>query len=314
MTTNVLITGGFGYLGARMASHLLRLPEHHVCLGGRTLPSPIPAELEGATALRMDVLDDADVRKACEGMTHVIHLAALNEIDSAKNPEQAVAVNIQGTLRMLRAARSAGVRRFIFLSTAHVYGAPLAGTITETTPCRPIHPYAITHRAAEDFVLAAHKAGEIEGIVIRLSNGIGAPLHVGVNRWTLIGNDLCRQAVEKGELVLNSPGLQRRDFITLQDVSRAMEHVMAMPASKISDAIFNLGGECVLQMIDIAELVADRCSAVLGFRPPIRRPQPAPGELAPQLEYRIDALKATGFRLAGGLAEEIDRTLVLCRD
>jgi len=71
---------------------------------------------------------------------------------------------------------------------------------------RPVHPYAITHHAAEDFVLAAHDEKRLMGYVIRLSNGFGAPAHAGVDRWTLLVNDLCRQAVQTRQLILRSAG------------------------------------------------------------------------------------------------------------
>ena len=117
-------------------------------------------------------------------MDAIVHLAAMNEMDCARDPAAALEVNTALTLRLLNAAVAAGVRRFVYLSTAHVYGAPLRGHIDERALPRPVHPYAITHRAAEDFVLAAFDAGRIEGVVLRLSNGVGAPAHAAVDRWT----------------------------------------------------------------------------------------------------------------------------------
>jgi UDP-glucose 4-epimerase len=195
-----------------------------------------------------------------------------------------------------------------------VYGAPLAGHIDERTLPRPVHPYAITHKVAEDFVLAARDQGKIEGVVFRLSNGFGAPIDPEVNRWTLIANDLCRQAVSAGKLVLKSSGLQRRDFVTLSDVARCVEQFIEMPATQLQDGLFNLGGECVLNMFELASVVARRCEAVLGFLPPIERPEPAPGETAPDLRYDIAKLKASGFTPSGSVEDEIDATLRLCRD
>ena len=100
------------------------------------------------------------------------------------------------TKRLVEAASRAGVKKFIYLSTAHVYASPLVGTITEQTLPNNSHPYASSHLAGESAVLNADERGVIQGVVMRLSNAYGAPMHKGVNCWMLVVNDLCRQAVQ----------------------------------------------------------------------------------------------------------------------
>ena len=119
-----------------------------------------------------------------------------------------------------------GVPRFLYFSTAHVYGSSLEGTITEQTCPRNLHPYATSHLAGEQAVLEAAQRGAIRGVVFRLSNAFGAPVSSEVNCWMLLVNDLCRQAVTTGELALRTAGLQLRDFVTLEDVTRAVLHVL----------------------------------------------------------------------------------------
>lgn len=312
MNKHVLLTGGLGYVGGRVAHHLAGASAHHLKLGTRR-ETAAPEWLQDGAVVRLDVLDDSSLAAACKGVNCIVHFAALNEIDSASDPEQALTVNGLGSLKLLRAAIRAGVERFIYFSTAHVYGAPLAGVLTEESLPRPQHPYAITHRTAEDFVLAAHDKREITGIVVRLSNGFGTPERAEVNRWTLLANDLCRQAVVERTLVLKSSGLQARDFITLEDVARAVHHLVDLPKEKCGNGLFNLGGENCMRIIDVAERIAGRCEAVLGYRPQIQRPEPGPGETAPSLDYRMDKLKATGFALQSNMDAEIDATLQLCR-
>lgn len=314
MTDVVLVTGGFGYIGGRVAQQLARTSGMSVRLTTRQAGATPPAWLADAEVVSMDLENDTDLDRACSGATSVIHLAALNENDCAADPHRALQVNGVGTLRLLQAAQRCRVSRFIYFSTAHVYGAPLAGTITECALPRPTHPYAITHHVAEDFVLAARDLGAIQGIVVRMSNGYGAPAHAGVNRWTLIVNDLCRQAVSARKLVLRSSGIQLRDFVSLDDAARAVAHLLQLPADACGDGLFNLGGECVLSMADLTGRIAARCEAVLGFRPVIQRPPPSPGEKVLALDYRIDKLKQTGFVLHGGMDADIDATLRLCRE
>ena len=314
MTDVVLVTGGFGYIGGRVAQQLARTAGVSVRLATRQADAGPPAWLPAANVVSLDLGDDAGMERACHDVTGIVHLAALNEHECAADPQRALQVNGLGTLRLLQAAQRCGVKTFVYFSTAHVYGAPLAGTITERTLARPTHPYAITHHVAEDFVLAARDQRAIDGMVVRMSNGFGVPAHAGVNRWTLIVNDLCRQAVSNRKLVLRSSGVQLRDFVTLGDAARAVEHLLRLPSATASDGLFNLGGECVMSMADLTGRIAARCHAVLGFRPVVQKPAQGPDEKAASLEYRIDKLKQTGFELRGSMDTEIDATLRLCRD
>ena len=262
----------------------------------------------------LDVTASRIAPELFQGVQGVVHLAALDENRCREDPQAALEVNGLGTLKLLAAARAAGVERFIYLSTAHVYGAPLQGVITEQTLPRPVHPYAISHRVAEDMVLTAQDQGLLTGIVLRLSNGLGPPVRPEVDRWTLLVNDLCRQAVTTGKLLLHSTGKQMRDFVTLLDVCRAVDHLLILPAEKCADGLFNLGGECALTISEMARRIADRCQEVLGVKPQIHLSPSAQDQESNELEYCIDKLKSTGFELHGKIDAEIDDTLVFCRE
>ncbi len=311
MTRRVLVTGGFGYVGGRVAQLLSTLPHTHVVLGSR-VQQKAPDWLPAASVIATSWHEPDCLRLACSNVEVVLHLAAMNEIEAANDPVGALEVNGIGTVRLLEAARAEKVRRFIYLSTAHVYGAPLVGRIDETACPRPIHPYATSHRAGEDVVLAAHDAGTLTGLVLSLSNTFGAPAHSNVNRWTLLVNDLCRQVVTTGQLVLRSAGLQRRDFVTLTDVAKAIAHLINLPAQDADNGIFNIGGACAMTVMEMTLLVAVRCEAILGFRPEILRLDPLPNETSQPLDYRIDKLLGAGFELTGDPEVEIDATLAMC--
>jgi len=315
MTRSILLTGGLGYVGGRVAERLARDPDYEVFVTSRRpnralLPSWCPRD----HCLQLDLMNDEDIANVCRGMDLVIHFAALNEIDSQNDPDKALIVNGLGTQKLVQAAESRGVKRFLYFSTAHIYRAPLDGVITEDTLPRPVHPYAISHRTAEDVVLAAARSGKIRGIVIRLSNSIGAPINMGVDRWSLIGNDLCRQAVTTGEIHLKTSGIQERDFIALSDVARAVSHMVRLPDNALGDGIFNLGGERSLSIMQLAGIIRERCQETLQFTPPVIHPDPKPGERYVPLTYSIAKLKATGFTLEGSLEEEIDNTLSFCKN
>jgi UDP-glucose 4-epimerase len=304
----VLVTGARGYLGGRICQALAVGNDFSVI--GTSRRSQPPADWRGGRFASWR--PDTDLKAwlgALGAVDSVIHLAGADQACSGADPSAAIAATTALTARLVDAAVAAGVRRFIYLSTAHVYGSPLVGRIDERSLPRPAHPYAITHRAAEDFVLAAHDSKRIEGVVVRLSNAIGAPASPNIDAWGLVGNDLCRQAATGPVVALVSSGEQWRDFIPLSDVASAMRHFIDLPAERLGGGVFNLGGARALRIVDLAELVAERATVLFGRRPVINR---APGPPAAPLDYRIDMILATGFRLTGDLASEIDETLRLC--
>jgi UDP-glucose 4-epimerase len=246
------------------------------------------------------------------GVDVIVHLAAMNAIECAADPVAALIVNAVATTRLLEAAKKEKVRRFVYLSTAHVYGSPLMGHISEATWPQPIHPYATSHRAAEDGVIAADRQGQIEGLVLRLSNAFGAPANPAANCWDLLFNDLCRQAIIDKALVLRSSGLQRRDFMPLTDVCRAITHLAELPLGSSTPRLFNVGGDWAPTVWEAANLIADRVEIRIGYRTPLKRVQPRNGETATDLVYQTNLLSSTGFRLQADRMAELDDLLAFC--
>jgi len=314
MTKSILITGGLGYVGGRVAEWLSKNSDYNIVVTSRTPESAdLPVWLSKDQCIRLDILKEDELLNACKNIDIIIHLAAVNEIESANNPKRALLINSLGTLKLLNSAKMAEVKRFIYFSTAHIYRSPLKGAISETTIPRPVHPYAISHRTAEDFVLAMNFQKEMQGIVLRLSNSIGTPINDKVNRWSLVGNDLCRQAVTRHKIDLKTSGKQKRDFIPLSDVARAVDHFIKLPDVSIHDGIFNLGGENSLSIHELALKIQKRCELSFGFSPSIVKPKSIKGERSKLLHYSIEKLKSTGFFLEGNLDQEIDDTLMFCK-
>lgn len=313
MTRRILITGGFGYVGGRVAQKLASLPNTEVILGSR-IPHPSPTWLPAASVILTDWSSQSKLHDACNNVDTILHLAAMNEIDAVKDPVGALEMTAVYTARLVEAARDKAIKRFIYLSTAHVYGSPLIGKIDESICPHPIHPYATSHRAAEDVVLAARERYDQQTFVLRLSNSFGRPAYPDVNRWSLLVNDLCRQAVTTGELVLRTDGLQRRDFITLNDVANSIVHIMNLSNEMAGDGVFNIGGGWAPTIYEMAMLIAERCEITLGFKPEIKRPKPLGDECSFKLDYSIEKLTCTGFILESNHESEIDATLNLCRD
>lgn len=307
-----LITGGFGYLGGRLAQFLVNQTGHTILLGSRQ-QTRSPDWLSHVEVVQTRWDSPASLEQICIGVNAVVHLAGMNAQDCTADPAAALEGNGLATARLLNAAIKQGVRRFIYLSTAHVYGNPLAGVITEETCPTNLHPYATSHHAGEDVVRAAHQHGEIEGVVIRLSNSYGSPAHKDANCWMLLINDLCRQAAVSQEMVLRSTGLQRRDFVPLTDACRAIGHLLVLPRQDLGRSIFNVGGKTTSTVWEVACLIQERCEATLGFLPQLNRVEPQVDETIAELDYRLDALLQTGFQPSADRIEEIDQLIKFCK-
>jgi len=307
----LLITGASGYVGGRLAQSLAVEPDYSLLLGSRQAGDSAPwAHLGKPVQTRWD--SPSKLARVCEGVDAVIHLAGMNAGDCAADPSSALRVNGLSTSHLLQAAIQQGTKRFIYLSTAHVYASPLIGTLSEQSCSHNLHPYATSHRAGEDVVRFAHARGDIEGIVVRLSNAFGVPAHRNANCWMLLVNDLCRQSIENGCMVLRSSGLQRRDFITLADTCRSICHLLGLPVAMLGDGVFNVGGQ-TMSVISMAEKVQERCLSVCGFLPEIKRPEPSGNEVEKSLEYISEKLRSTGFLPSENEDAEIDAILKMCQ-
>jgi UDP-glucose 4-epimerase len=308
----VLLTGGLGYLGARLAQSLAASTDYELRLGSRR-PGWNPAPAPNVKLVALDWTGDEALSRACAGMDAVVHLAGMNAAACARDPVAALEFNGVGTARLLQAAAQQGVARFVYLSTAHVYGAALKGSVDELTCPQPRHPYATSHRAAEDAVKSAGAGSALQGIIVRLSNAFGAPVSAQADCWSLVTNDLCRQAVTTRREVLRSPGSQRRDFVPLAEVCRAIAHLLQLPAARLGDGLFNLGGGWAPTILEMAELIAARVAACLGFDPQVivGTTRDSCGE--EQLEYSVAKLVASGFHPRhDAVAQELDRLVTFC--
>ncbi|MFM8688680.1 MAG: NAD-dependent epimerase/dehydratase family protein, partial [Acidimicrobiaceae bacterium] len=291
MTKNVLLTGGFGTLGGRLAAILAQDTEVNLRLASRVKRNA-PQWAPRAETFAVDVENRNSIQEMLNGITHVVHLVAMADFESRAEPEKAQRVNTEYTHRVIE--RCSKETRFVYLSTIQVYGADLNGTITETTATKPADAYSQTHLDSEKLVESAHKQGQIEGISLRNANGFGAPMSADAKIWQIIANDLCRQAVEKKKLTLKSHGQQYRNFIPFTDVCNAIKHCLFMSSNKIDSTTFNLGSDHTIKVLDLAHLIASRCSTTLGYTPEIQTRTNPPERLPAKFNYDSSKLRATG--------------------
>lgn len=308
MQVKILVTGGFGYLGGRVTDFLSH--QGLTCRLGTRSSQRRCHWLQESEVCQTDFDDAASLRDACSGIEAVLHLAGPDALSCQNNEKAARQAACTGTQRLLEAAVSQGVKRFINLSTAHVYGQPLQGHLHEEKQPQPAHPYGAIHWERE-LVVAGFK-GAIEVLNIRLSNCFGAPQDPEISQWGLLVNNLCRQAIVDHKLMLQSPGHQLRDFITLTDTCRALFHFINMPSQATAPITFNLGGGHTESILGMAGRVANCYAQIFHKKIPIRRPESTHGRPQHELIYDITRLQESGFKLQSHIPEEITDCLQFC--
>lgn len=314
---NVLITGGLGYLGGRLFNEFrMSQPNDKIWIGSRNpvIDEEIIAAYHGVAGfLVTEWGSQKALESICEGIDIIIHLAAVDSLAAEKNPAAALEMNGVSTVRLLEAAVKQKVKRFIYLSTIHVYGAPLKGEISEHNCPVPIHPYATSHRAAEDVIYSASIQKKIEAVIIRLSNCFGAPLLKNVNCWNLAIPNLCWQAVTQKRLTLISNGMQEKDFIPMRDACRAIIHFSDIPKEELKEVIYNVGAGVSYTILAISQKIQIICKKLFGYDILIQKPELKQGEHLVQMLFLIRRLQEVGFQPKTTIDDEIIDLLHFCK-
>ncbi len=261
--------------------------------------------------LDLTTADRGELVDACGGADAVIHLAGENEVDAAREPAATMASTAVATERIAEAAAEAGVGRFVYMSTVHVYGDRITEGVTLTEEMRP-EPrasYAISRLASEHLAAGIAREG-FELVVLRLTNSVGAPDDPKIDRWTLVANDLCRQGALNGTLELRTSGVQWRDFVPLVDVCSIIAAASAVDGS-LPSGTYNLGSGTPTMVRGLAEMIQDAFERLAGSRPALRAPEPGPERPEP---YRVSVkrLRRHGLRAATPLADAVEETVRFC--
>jgi len=308
----ILIIGGLGYLGGRITEKLLQ-QNYEVRLATSNRLTKLPNDFSNCELVHFDLMNLDSLDVACENISTVIHLAGMNAKDCGENPEMALKINGLGTLNLIKSAIKQNVKRIIYFSTAHIYASPLAGEFTELSLPRPIHPYSITHRLAEDYVLEYSSKGLISGTVFRLSNAVGSPISQNANCWDLLVNDLAKQSIISKKLELHSAAHILRDFISIGDVCDVVLFVLGLSSNE-TKGIFNIGSGKATSLGDMASLIALRTEKLLGYMPVVNFHKKSSVQTdSCSFNFNVDKIGSIGFRSGNSIADEIDRLLLNCK-
>ena len=248
----------------------------------------------------------------CSGFDVVIHSAGMNAKDCIANPEGAIGFNGEETGNFVRASARAGVKKFIFLSTVHVYSSPLIGNYTEKDTATNLHPYAYSNLIGEAKVIEETiKANKTKGIILRLSNAVGSPIHKKVNCWDLVVNDLCKQVIENSKIkILSRPNIER-DFFPIIFLEKTIHKFLF--EEDIHENIFNFCSSKSMTLKQIAELVRKRAKKRLNIDVDIEYSNLPRQENDDCLHISNDILK-NYMPIEDNLDQEIDLLLSNCQE
>jgi nucleoside-diphosphate-sugar epimerase len=264
----ILVTGSDGYIGSRLVSRLLGLG--HTVTGFdtglyrdgwlyseqktvRQIPFTINCDLRNITA--------SDV----EGHDAVVHLAELsNDPLGENNPSITRAINFEGSVRIAKLAKQAGVRRFVYASSCSVYGQAVSDWVDETSPTNPQTAYADCKVRVEN-ELGPMAANDFCVTFLRNATAYGASPRM---RFDIVINDLCALAWTTKRIAMTSDGTPWRPVTHIEDICQAVERVLVADVSIVNGQIFNVGADSENYRIrELAEIIASvfpKCEVTIG--------------------------------------------------
>lgn len=262
----IALSGATGLIGAALAARLSR--SHTVSCVGRTPGADLHVDFqkpEGLAALDLD------------GFGAFVHCAGVTDTDFAEDRVAAYIQSTSAVAELVERAKTARVKRFVYVSTAHIYG-PFVGRIDENSVPHPIGDYAIAHYAAEQIVRREASAN-FSTLILRPCAVFGLPLRMDrFDRWSLIPYSFPLEAVTKQSITLRSRGDQRRNFIATIDIAEAIVRFIEAPS--VDSRVMNPIGPDLISVWDFAQECARAYKCVTNEVCSIVRPaesDPDPG-------------------------------------
>lgn len=246
---NVLITGGAGYVGTRLVPQLLD-KGHNVAVYDALYYGNYLDAHPRLRIIEADIRDTAKFRDACWGVDAVIHLACIsNDAGFELDEKLSETINFDCFEPMVKAAKSCGVRRFVYASSSSVYGVSDAPDVREDHPLVPLTLYNKFKGQCEP-LLFKHKSPDFVCVAIRPATVCGFSPRM---RFDLSVNILTNQAANVGEITVFG-GSQLRPNLHIQDMCDLYSLLLSAPDESIDGEIFNAGYQN-LSILEIANIV-----------------------------------------------------------
>lgn len=240
-----------------------------------------------------------------------IHLAAANDVESL-DPCVALNSTVLGTRNCLDFCIKNGIKKVIYFSTFQVYGTN-RGFVNEATDLHCANDYAMTHRFAEEYVEMYRRNFGLEYIILRPTNVYGACLHKDIDRWSLVPNCFCKEAIERQTITLLSSGRQLRDFISLEDLTN-LTVILCGKFNKVKNSVINLAAGRSISILDVAQMVKASFEKILGTTCALNIQSSLPRK-AERLTVETKRLKGLGYRFDKeySIEKEIERIFCLLK-
>lgn len=299
-----LVTGGGGFIGSNLARALLE--QGHEVRVLDNFSTGNRANLEGldVEVVEGELRSYERVHNAVRGTDVVFHLGALGSVPrSVQDPLTSSAVNIEGTLNVLLAARDENVRRVVFSSSSSVYGPRRELPVTEDMPPDPISPYGVAKLAAERYCVSFSRVYEsFESVVVRYFNVFG-PRQSPFSQYAAV-IPLFVTAIAAGEpITIYGDGEQRRDFTYVSNVVEGT--IRAAEAEGASGRIFNVAASAPATVNEVAAAIG----TVLGKPVEKTFEPPRVGDIRDSWADVTAAREVLGWEPAVGLDEGLRRTV-----
>lgn len=259
MTT--LITGGTGVNGAATARLLVSRGERPVLLDNRVDPSLIADIAADVDVVTGDILDGAALKEVVAGhdITHIVHMAALMPGPAEAAPRRAIAIGVDGTLNVLEAARTCGVRRVVYTSSnAFVgniggkHGHPDFVPLDESLPPNPADLYGVTKVCSETLGNYYRKRYGVEFVALRYPSIYG-PGKLARHGVLALYGKIIEDAMAGREVLIPQGGDQRNDAVYVGDVAHSV--VLALDAEDLTQWTFNIGTGRGVTLKDFADVL-----------------------------------------------------------
>jgi UDP-glucose 4-epimerase len=285
-----LVTGGGGFIGHHLVRRLLE-DGHEV----RVLDNFATGRRERLEGLDVELVE-GDLRSyerahaAVRGTELVFHLGALPSVPrSVQDPLTTGAVNVEGTLNVLLAARDEGVRRVVFASSSSVYGANPALPKREDHQPLPVSPYGVSKLAAEHYCRAFTGVYGLETVSLRLFNVFG-PGQDPLSQYAAVVPRFIAALKEGRSPVVYGDGSQTRDFTYVEDVVDAL--LLAADAKGAAGEVLNICAGTETSVLDLIEMLND----LIGTSLEPRFESARPGEVQRSSGDQSEAERELGWR------------------
>ena len=253
-TIKAIVTRGAGFIGSHLVDLLLNENIDVTALDNFSTGRPENLEhvQKRIELVECDLGVNGDWIKLFNNVDWVFHLAALADIvPSIQQPEAYFRANVDGTFNVLQAAKTAGVKRFIYIASSSCYGIPDNYPTSEEAEIRPQYPYALAKRMGEELVMHWEQVYGFPALSLRFFNVYGPRSRTSGTYGAVFGVFLGQKLAGKPYTVVGD-GEQTRDFTFVTDISQA---IVAAAKSDRMGQIYNVGSGATVSVNRLVELL-----------------------------------------------------------